>query len=78
MLIKKKSDSDFITLECLLAFDTDEDKVRVLSTMRKFSSMIRFAYKRLMEGAKSKELNKILSQKYEINTRYSDSAILLA
>jgi predicted transposase len=77
-LTEKKSESNFVTVECLLAFDKDEDKERVLSTMRKFSSMVRFAYKRLMEGAERKELKKLLSRKYGINTRYSDDAILLA
>jgi len=61
-----------------LAFDRDEDKGRVSTLMRKFSSMIRFAYKRLMDGAERKELKKLLSRKYGINTRYSDDAILLA
>jgi predicted transposase len=46
--------------------------------MRKFSSMVRFAYKRLLEKMERKELKKVLSQKYGINTRYSDSAIFLA
>jgi len=77
-LTEKKSEGNFITVECLLAFDKDEDKGRVLSLMRKFSSMVRFAYKRLMEGAVRKELKKLLARKYEINTRYSDDAILLA
>ena len=78
MPTEKKSESNFVTVECLLAFDKDEDKERVLSTMRKFSSMVRFAYKRLMEGAERKDLKKLLSRKYGINTRYSDDAILLA
>jgi IS605 OrfB family transposase len=78
MLTEKKSESNFVTVECLLSFGKDEDKERVLSTMRKFSSMVRFAYKRLMEGAERKELKKLLSRKYGINTRYSDDAILLA
>jgi len=78
MLTEKKSNGNFLTVECLLAFDKDEDKERVLSTMRKFSSMIRFAYKRLMDGAERKELKRLLSRKYGINTRYSDDAILLA
>ena len=77
-LTEKKSESNFITVECLLAFDKDEDKGRVLALMRKFSSMVRFAYKRLMEGAERKELKKLLSRKYGINTRYSGDAILLA
>jgi IS605 OrfB family transposase len=76
--VKKKNDSNFITVECLLAFDKDEDKEKVLNLMRKFSSMVRFAYKRLLEKMERKELKKMLSQKYGINTRYSDDAIFLA
>ena len=78
MPTSNENDSNFITVECLLKFDTDEDKKKVLGLMRKFSSMVRFAYKRLLEGVERKELKKVLSRKYEINTRYSDSAILLA
>jgi len=78
MLTGKKSNSNFVTVECLLAFDKDEDKGRVLALMRKFSSMVRFAYKRLLDGAERKELKKLLSRKYGINTRYSGDAILLA
>ena len=77
-LTGKKSESDFVTVECLLAFDKDEDKGRVLALMRKFSSMVRFAYKRLLHGAERKELRKLLSCKYGINARYSADAILLA
>ena len=76
--VKKKNDRNFITVECLLAFDKDEDKGKVLNLMRKFSSMVRFAYKRLLEKMERKELKKMLSQKYGINTRYSDDAIFLA
>ena len=78
MLPEKKSESNFVTVECLLAFNKDEDKGQVLTVMRKFSSMVRFAYKRLMEGAERKELKKLLAQKYGINTRYSSDAIVLA
>jgi len=78
MLTEKKSNSNFVTVECLLAFNKDEDKGQVLALMRKFSSMVRFAYKRLLDGAERKELKKLLSRKYGINTRYSDDAILLA
>jgi predicted transposase len=67
--VKKKNDRNFITVECLLAFDKDEDKEKVLNLMRKFSSMVRFAYKRLLEKMERKELKKLLSQKYRINTR---------
>jgi len=76
--VKKKNDRNFITVECLLMFDKDEDKEKVLNLMLKFSSMVRFAYKRLLEKMERKELKKMLSQKYGINTRYSDDAIFLA
>jgi IS605 OrfB family transposase len=76
--VKKESDRNFTTVECLLAFDKDEDKEKVLDLMRKFSSMVRFAYKRLLEKMERKELKKLLAQKYGINTRYSDDAIFLA
>jgi len=78
MPTNRKNDRNFITVECLLAFDKDEDKEKVLSLMRRFSSMVRFAYKRLLEGMERKELKRMLSQKYGINTRYSDDAIFLA
>jgi hypothetical protein len=39
MPTEKKIDNNFVTVECLLAFDKDEGKERVLSTMRKFSSI---------------------------------------
>ena len=64
LLTEKKSESNFVTVECLLAFDKDEDKGRVSTFMRKFSAMVRFAYKRLMEGAERKELKKLLSKKH--------------
>jgi len=78
MLTENKSNSDFVTVGCLLAFDKDEDKRQVLTLMRTFSSMFRFAYKRLLDGVERKELKKLLSRKYGINTRYSGDAILLA
>jgi IS605 OrfB family transposase len=74
----RKNNGGFVTVECLLLFDTDEDKKKVLDLMRKFSSMSRFAYKRLLEQMGEKELRKFLPIRYGINARYSNSAILLA
>jgi IS605 OrfB family transposase len=74
----RKYNGGFVTVGCLLLFDTDEDKKKVLGLMRKFSSMIRFAYKRLLEKTDEKELRKSLPIRYSINARYSNSAILLA
>jgi IS605 OrfB family transposase len=78
LLSAKKNNRNFTTVECLLAFDKDEDKEKVLNIMRKFSSVVRFAYKRLLEKMERKELKKLLARKYGINTRYSDDAIFLA
>ena len=64
-LTEKKSEGNFITVECLLAFDKDEDKGRVLTLMRKFSSMVRFSYKRLMDGAERKELKNYYPESME-------------
>jgi len=36
MPTSRKNDRNFITVECLLAFDKDEDKEKVLNLMRKF------------------------------------------
>jgi hypothetical protein len=55
-----KGNCGFITVECLLAFDTDEDKKKVLDLMRKFSSMVRFAYKKLLKKTEEKDLRKLL------------------
>jgi predicted transposase len=67
-----------ITLQCLLEFQNQQDKEIVLDLMRRFSSAIRYAYKRLLEGEKRKDLKKQLSELFDVNTRYSDDAIFLA
>jgi hypothetical protein len=43
-----------ITLECLLEFETNENRDTVLDLMRRFSSAMRYAYKRLLESEKEK------------------------
>jgi len=67
-----------ITLQCQLEFQNKQDKETVLDLMRRFSSAMGYAYKRLLEGEKRKDLKKKLSKLFDINTRYSDDAILLA
>jgi transposase, putative, N-terminal domain len=67
-----------ITLECLLEFETKEDINAILDLMRRFSSAMRYAYKRSLESQKRKDLKKNISRLFNINTRYSDDAILLA
>jgi predicted transposase len=67
-----------LTLQCLLEFKNEKDKEVVLDLMRRFSSAMRYAYKRLLESEKRKDLKKNISRLFNINTRYSDDAILLA
>ncbi|ACD65739.1 MAG TPA: transposase [Sulfurihydrogenibium sp.] len=67
-----------ITLQCLLEFQNMQDKEIVLDLMCRFSSAMRYAYQRLLEGEKRKDLKKQLSRLFNINTRYSDDAIFLA
>jgi transposase, putative, N-terminal domain len=67
-----------INLQCQLEFQNTQDKEAVLDLMRRFSSAMRYAYQRLLEGKKRKDLKKDLPKVFNINTRYSDDAILLA
>jgi transposase, putative, N-terminal domain len=67
-----------ITLQCLIEFKNEKDKEVVLDLMRRFSSAMRYAYKRLLDSEKRKDLKKNISRLFNINTRYSDDAILLA
>jgi IS605 OrfB family transposase len=67
-----------ITTQCQLEFQNTQDRKTVLDLMRRFSSASRYAYQRLLEGEKRKELKKQLSKLFNINTRYSDDAIFLA
>ncbi|MFP3206249.1 MAG: transposase, partial [Hydrogenobaculum sp.] len=45
-----------LTLQCLLEFQNKQDKEIVLDLMRRFSSAVRYAYKRLLENEKRKDL----------------------
>jgi predicted transposase len=67
-----------ITLQCLLEFQNKQDRETTLNLMRRFSSAMRYAYQRLLEGKKRKDLKKDLPNLFNINTRYSDDAIFLA
>jgi len=67
-----------ITLECLLEFETNENRDTVLDLMRKFSSAMKYAYQRLLDSEKRKDLKKNISKLFNINTRYSDDTIFSA
>ena len=67
-----------ITLQCRLEFKTPEDEKEVLRLMQNFSSCVRYAYNRLLEGANRKELKKHLQSVFPLNSRYCDDAIMKA
>jgi IS605 OrfB family transposase len=61
-----------------LVFPDHRDEAAVLDLMRRFSSAVRFAYRRLLEGRDRKELKREygpLCTLFGLNTRYADGAI---
>ncbi len=66
-----------ITLQCQLELSKN-DKELLLTLMRKFSSCMRYAYNRLLEGKTRKDLKKQLQHIFNINSRYVDDAIMKA
>jgi IS605 OrfB family transposase len=61
-----------------LVFLKEGDEQAVLDLMRRFSSAVRFAYQRLLEGQDRKELKRedgLLCTLFGLNTRYADGAI---
>jgi len=67
-----------ITIQAKLQFSSSEDEQRVLNLMRKWSSCMRYAYQRLLEGYNRSELKRSLPEFFGLNTRYVDDAILKA
>ncbi|SFP92577.1 transposase, putative, N-terminal domain-containing protein [Caldicoprobacter faecalis] len=47
----KKEGEDVITMQAKLTFPSKEDEQRVLDLMRRWSSCMRYAYNRLLEGS---------------------------
>jgi IS605 OrfB family transposase len=75
---EEKAHKLHITLECMLEFEKEEEKERVLALMRRFSSATRYAYKRLLEGVAEKEIEKTIQEKHKLNARYVKDAVLIA
>ncbi|WP_411376605.1 IS200/IS605 family accessory protein TnpB-related protein [Desulfurobacterium thermolithotrophum] len=67
-----------ITIQCRLELESVEDETKVLEFLRNFSSCMRYAYNRLLEGVSRKELKKHLQLVFPLNSRYCDDAILKA
>jgi IS605 OrfB family transposase len=75
---EEKAHKLYITLECMLEFEKEEEKEKVLALMRRFSSATRYAYKRLLEGVAEKEIEKAIQEKHKLNARYVKDAVLIA
>ncbi|WP_299197460.1 IS200/IS605 family accessory protein TnpB-related protein [Thermocrinis sp.] len=75
---EEKAHKLYITLECMLEFEKEEEKEKVLALMRRFSSATRYAYKRLLEGMAEKEIEKAIQEKHKLNARYVKDAVLIA
>ena len=46
--------------------------------MREFCAAKRYAYNRLIEGFNQNEINKLIQQKFQLNKRYAEDAVLQA
>jgi IS605 OrfB family transposase len=75
---EEKAHKLYITLECMLEFEREEEKEKVLALMRRFSFATRYAYKRLLEGIAEKEIEKRVAEKHKLNARYVKDAVLIA
>ncbi|MCS3916103.1 putative transposase [Caldanaerobacter subterraneus subsp. tengcongensis MB4] len=67
-----------VVIQAKLVFLSQEDKQIVLDLMRRWSSCMRFAYNRLLEGEKRADLKRKLPQVFNLNSRYVDDAIMKA
>ncbi|KUK08387.1 MAG: Transposase, putative, partial [Caldanaerobacter subterraneus] len=67
-----------IVIQAKLIFLNQEDKQIVLDLMRRWSSCMRFAYKRLLEGYDRKTLKRDLQKPFDLNSRYVHDAIMKA
>jgi IS605 OrfB family transposase len=75
---EEKTHKLYITLECMLKFEKDGEKEKVLDLMYRFSSAMRYAYKRLLEEMSEKEIEKTIKEKHKLNARYVKDAVLIA
>ncbi|MCF6096145.1 IS200/IS605 family accessory protein TnpB-related protein [Thermovorax subterraneus] len=67
-----------ITIQAKLGFQSKEDEQAVADVMRRWSSCMRFAYNRLLEGYSRNELKRELQGIFNLNSRYVDDAIMKA
>ncbi|MGC8852772.1 MAG: IS200/IS605 family accessory protein TnpB-related protein, partial [Hydrogenobacter sp.] len=65
-----------LTLSCLLEFENKEDKEKVLTLMRRFSSCVRFCYNRLLENHTERSAYHIAKQTFpDLPSKWIDMAL---
>jgi len=74
----KEVPKDVVTVQAQLIFESFEEKQKVLDLMRRWSSCMRFAYQRLLEGYDRNSLKRELQEMFNLNSRYVDDAIVKA
>lgn len=67
-----------LTIQSKLVFDNNKDKQSILDLMRRWSSCMRYAYNRLLEGETRNEIKRELQGVFGLNSRYVDDAIMKA
>ncbi|EGD50176.1 transposase [Thermoanaerobacter ethanolicus JW 200] len=74
----QRDGKSMIVIQAKLIFSKPQDKQIVLDLMRRWSSCMRFAYKRLLEGYDRNTLKRDLQGTFNLNSRYADDAIMKA
>ncbi|MFN7065268.1 MAG: IS200/IS605 family accessory protein TnpB-related protein [Aquificaceae bacterium] len=67
-----------ITISSKLALSNPQDTTALKDLMRRWSSAFRYAYQRLIEGQEINTIRKTLQEIFDLNARYSYSAIVKA
>jgi len=63
------------TVNAVLVNLNSEQESLISHLQTLFSSAVRFAYQRLLEGQEKKDIQKIIQEKYGLNSRYASDAI---
>ena len=67
-----------ITRVCLLETNNNEEIDHLNELMRVWCSALRYSFNRLLEGGNSGDIIKIVQQKFRLNKRYAEDAVLQA
>ncbi|MCC3357974.1 IS200/IS605 family accessory protein TnpB-related protein [Bacillus sp. REN16] len=67
-----------ITRICLLEVNKNEEVSHLNDLMRTWCTAMRFSFNRLVEGEKSGDVIKIVQEKFRLNKRYAEDAVLQA